>query len=233
LADSIRTLGVIQPITVKSTDEGRYIIISGERRWRAAQIAEIETLPAYIREADDTNLLDDAQLQDKAADAAGVKAESTNPAPGQNPNLLEYGTKQAEITEFYITDDRGVRTNAIIKGSEFTVHMKVAFYDHIPAPIFAVSIKNAIGVEITGTNTMIEKAFLDSAKPGDKKEITFTQKMSLQGGDYLLSLGLTGYNKDIFEVYHRLYDVLNISVVSDKNTVGYYDMDSKIIVRDC
>ena len=184
-------------------------------------------------ETDDTNLLDDAQLQDKAADAAGVKAEGTNPALGQNPNLLEYGTKQAEITEFYITDDRGVRTNAIIKGSEFTVHMKVAFYDHIPAPIFAVSIKNAIGVEITGTNTMIEKAFLDSAKPGDKKEITFTQKMSLQGGDYLLSLGLTGYNKDIFEVYHRLYDVLNISVVSDKNTVGYYDMDSKIIVRDC
>ena len=184
-------------------------------------------------EAEDTNLLDDAQLQHKAADAAGVKAEGTNPALGQNPNLLEYGTKQAEITEFYITDDRGVRTNAIIKGSEFSVHMKVAFYDHIPAPIFAVSIKNAIGVEITGTNTMIEKAFLDSAKPGDKKEITFTQKMSLQGGDYLLSLGLTGYNKDIFEVYHRLYDVLNISVVSDKNTVGYYDMDSKITVKDC
>ncbi len=184
-------------------------------------------------EEEDTNLLDDAQLQNKAADAAGVKETGTNPALGQNPNLLEYGTKQAEITEFYITDDRGVRTNALIKGSEFTLHMKVAFYDSIPAPIFAFSVKNAIGVEITGTNTMIEKAFLDSAKPGDKKEITFTQKMSLQGGDYLLSLGLTGYNKDVFEVYHRLYDVLNISVVSDKNTVGYYDMDSKITVKDC
>ena len=150
----------------------------------------------------------------------------------QNPELLEYGTKQAEITEFYITDDHDVRTNAILKDSEFTIHMKVAFYDHIPAPIFAFSIKNAIGVEITGTNTMIEKAFLDCAEPGQKKEITFTQRMSLQGGEYLLSLGLTGYRGDIFEVYHRLYDVLNITVVSDKNTVGYYDMNSQITVEE-
>ena len=150
----------------------------------------------------------------------------------QNPELLEYGTKQAEITEFYITDDHGVRTNAILKDSEFTIHMKVAFYDHIPAPIFAFSIKNAIGVEITGTNTMVEKAFLDCAESGQKKEITFTQRMSLQGGEYLLSLGLTGYRGDIFEVYHRLYDVLNITVVSDKNTVGYYDMNSQITVEE-
>ncbi len=56
LSESIRALGVIQPITVKRTDEGKYIIISGERRWRAARAAGVETLPAYIREVDDTNL---------------------------------------------------------------------------------------------------------------------------------------------------------------------------------
>ena len=56
LADSIRTLGVIQPITVKRTDDGRYLIISGERRWRAARKAGLESLPAYIREVDDENL---------------------------------------------------------------------------------------------------------------------------------------------------------------------------------
>ena len=150
----------------------------------------------------------------------------------QNPELLEYGTKQAEITEFFITDDHGVCTNTILKDSEFTIHMRVAFYDHIPAPIFAFSIKNAIGVEITGTNTMVEKAFLDPAEAGQKKEITFTQRMSLQGGEYLLSLGLTGYQGDVFEVYHRLYDALNITVVSDKNTVGYYDMNSQITVEE-
>ena len=110
--------------------------------------------------------------------------------------------------------------------------MRVEFSDHIPAPIFAFSIKNVMGTEITGTNSMIEKAFLESAETGQVKDITFTQKMDLQGGEYLLSLGVTGYNGDTFEVYHRLYDAMNITVVSDKNTVGYYDMNSVVMVRD-
>ena len=55
LASSIRQLGVIQPITVKKQGE-QYIIISGERRWRASQIVGLEPLPAYIREAYDENL---------------------------------------------------------------------------------------------------------------------------------------------------------------------------------
>lgn len=55
LADSIRTLGVIQPVTVKRNGD-KYVIISGERRWRAAQRADLKTLPAYIREVDDENL---------------------------------------------------------------------------------------------------------------------------------------------------------------------------------
>ncbi len=56
LADSIRQLGVIQPVTVRKDDNGKYIIISGERRWRAAQQAGLTSLPAYIREVDDETL---------------------------------------------------------------------------------------------------------------------------------------------------------------------------------
>ncbi len=56
LSASIAQLGVIQPITLKRTGEGRYTIISGERRWRASKMAGIEKLPAYIREVDDENL---------------------------------------------------------------------------------------------------------------------------------------------------------------------------------
>ena len=55
LADSIRQLGLIQPITVKRDGE-KYIIISGERRWRASERAGLESIPAYIREVDDTTL---------------------------------------------------------------------------------------------------------------------------------------------------------------------------------
>ncbi len=157
------------------------------------------------------------------------KAEETVSA-GENPELLEYGTKQAQITEYYITDDQGKRATAVIKGTEFQIHMRADFYEDLPAPIFAFSFKNIKGTEITGTNTMFEKAFLEPVKAGDTKDIIFTQKMSLQGGEYLLSLGLTGYEKDNFQVYHRLYDVLNVTVISDKNTVGFYDMDSVVTV---
>ena len=109
--------------------------------------------------------------------------------------------------------------------------MKVKFNNPIPAPIFAFTLKDKHGTEITGTNSMIEKAFLDSVKAGDEKEVTFTQNLDLQGGEYLISLGVTGYEGDKFQVYHRLYDVLNLTVVSDKNTVGYYDMNSKVVVK--
>ena len=149
-----------------------------------------------------------------------------------NPDAQEYGTGQARILEYYLTDERGVRALAILKGSEFTLHMRVRFQAHVPAPIFAFSFKDALGTEITGTNTMIEKSFLESGEPGQVKDIAFTQKMSLQGGEYLLSLGVTGYEGDRFQVYHRLYDVLDVTVVSDKDTVGYYDMDSRVTVTD-
>lgn len=56
LADSIRALGVIQPVTVRPNGDGTYVIISGERRWRAAQLAGLESIPVYVREADDQNL---------------------------------------------------------------------------------------------------------------------------------------------------------------------------------
>ena len=53
LADSIRTRGVIQPVLVRPLSGGRYELIAGERRWRAAQLAELETVPAIIRHHDD------------------------------------------------------------------------------------------------------------------------------------------------------------------------------------
>ena len=186
-------------------------------------------------EAEEERLLDDERLREMAAkgvDGSKIKKQ-TGEADGmaKNPELLEYGSKKALISEYYITDDKGVRTSAVIKGSRFTIHMKVEMSERIAAPIFAFTIKNVRGTEITGTNTMVEKAFLDAVEAGDVKEITFTQKMNLQGGDYLLSLGVTGYEGDDFTVYHRLYDVHNVTVISDKDTVGYYDMDSVIEVK--
>jgi len=184
---------------------------------------------------EEDSLLQDKELNELAAKNADGKSAREQKVSaevlGINEKALEYGTKDGEITEFYVTDKKGTKTSAIIKGEEFTLHMKVEFRNPVPAPIFAFTLKDKHGTEITGTNSMIEKAYLDSAIPGDIKEITFTQNLDLQGGEYLISLGVTGYEGDKFQVYHRLYDVLNLTVVSDKNTVGYYDMNSKVVVQ--
>ncbi len=187
-------------------------------------------------EAEGERLVDDEQLREMAAKGidgskTGAGREEKQSGMSENPELLEYGSKKAKITEYYITDEKGTRTSAILKGSAFAIHMRVEMAERINAPIFAFTIKNVRGTEITGTNTMIEKAFLESVEEGETREITFTQKMDLQGGDYLLSLGVTGYEGDDFTVYHRLYDVLNVTVISDKDTVGFYDMNSQVTVK--
>ncbi len=193
-----------------------------------------------LPDGDDQNLLHDESITLAARKAGSTEnsdmdaekpKDSAQNANAQNPDLLEYGTKQAEIEEYDVEDSQGRRTSAIIKGQKCSVHMTVRFWQDIEAPIFAFTIKNIKGVEITGTNTMVEKAFLQPVKKGEVKHITFTQKIDLQGGEYLLSLGVTGYEKEDFVVYHRLYDVLNITVISDKDTVGYYDMNSEVTVR--
>lgn len=162
-----------------------------------------------------------------------AKAEGKDKAgEAENTDTLEYGDGAASIEEFWVTDNKGVRSGSIIKGTEFTVHMRVRFKRAVAAPIFAFTFKNIMGIEITGTNSMVEKSFLDPVKEGDIKDISFTQKMTLQGGEYLLSFGVTGFEQNNFTVYHRLYDALNVTVVSDKNTVGYYDMESTCKVED-
>ncbi len=157
--------------------------------------------------------------------------ERVNKAP-VNKETLEYGSLKAAIVDYTILDNQGNPNSTIMKGAGCTFRMKVRFNEDVKAPIFAFTIKNKYGVEITGTNTMFEKAFLEPVSKGDVKIISFRQKVDLQGGEYLISFGVTGYEGENFTVYHRLYDVMNMTVVSGKNTVGYYDMNSKVTIED-
>ncbi len=63
LASSIRTLGLIQPITVRRSSPGKYQIISGERRYKACRLAGLSTIPAYIRDTDDQGMLEMAIVE--------------------------------------------------------------------------------------------------------------------------------------------------------------------------
>ena len=145
-----------------------------------------------------------------------------------NPEVQEYGDGRASFEDFGTLDARGYVTNLLLKGEMFTIRERIRFHAPIENPIFTYTLRDKKGTDITGTNTMFEGADIKPVKDGDVYTVSFRQKMNLQGGEYLLSMSCTGYENGEHVVYHRLYNVLSLTVISNKNTVGYYDMDSEV-----
>ena len=107
LAESIRTLGLIQPITVRRKDAGKYQIISGERRFRACSMSGMDMIPAYIRDTNDQGMLEMAIVEN-------IQRENLDPIEiamsyqrlidecslTQEQMALRVGKKRASITNF-------------------------------------------------------------------------------------------------------------------------------------
>ncbi|MBD5464408.1 MAG: ABC transporter ATP-binding protein [Lachnospiraceae bacterium] len=179
----------------------------------------------------DVETLEDISPKSRVIDGKGGE-DSWRKNFTVNDSVSDYGEKQAEIVDFAIIDQYGAMNNLIEKGTEFQVKAKIHFHEQVKNPIFTFTIKNAHGTDITGTNTMFERVETGIVSGGETRIVTYEQQMDLQGGEYLISLGCTGYVGDDFKVYHRLYDLVSISVISDKNTVGFFDMNTRITVEN-
>ena len=145
-----------------------------------------------------------------------------------NPSVTEYGDGRAKIYDLGLIDSKGEISNLLIKGEEFTIKERIRFFADIKQPIFTYTIKDKKGTELSGTNTMFELTDIEEVHAGDSYDVEFRQKMNLQGGEYLISMSCTGFENGQHVVYHRLYDVASITVISNKNTVGIYDMESRV-----
>ena len=165
-----------------------------------------------------------SEEEKKKSNAAGLMKDKI----AINPNRTEYGNGKAEIYDLGLFDERGNLTNLLLKGEYFEIKERIRFFEPIQAPIFTYTIKDKKGADLTGTNTMFEGADVKPVGQGDEYEVTFRQKMTLQGGEYLLSMSCTGFEQGEHTVYHRLYDIASITVISNKNTVGVYDMESEV-----
>lgn len=177
---------------------------------------------------------------------AGEHAEPTSPEAGQsspkptgfmkdhltlNPSSQQYGNGKAEIMDFGVLDKDGRPGNVLLKGEEFSIKERIVFHDDIAAPIFTFTIKDKRGMDLSGTNTLFEGKEIPAVKKGDEYYCTFTQRMNLQGGEYLLSISCTGFEEGEHTVYDRKYDITSITVLSNKNTVGIYDMESEVTLE--
>ena len=95
LADSISQHGVIQPLTVRAGQNGYYQIIAGERRWRAARLAGLRTVPVVVIEADDKTAMELALIEN-------LQRQDLNPmeeAMGYKQLMEEYGMTQEQVAE--------------------------------------------------------------------------------------------------------------------------------------
>ena len=145
-----------------------------------------------------------------------------------NAQLVEYGDKVAEIVDFAIIDHKGMITSSVDKNQRFRIKMKIKFHETMEHPIFAFSIKDRKGTEITGTNTALEDYTKDVVEAGKTVTVCFDQIMPLQSGQYLMSFGCTSYHLEELVIHHRLYDACFLEVFSMKDTVGFFDMNSTV-----
>lgn len=145
-----------------------------------------------------------------------------------NKNALIYGNMDAEIIDFGVFDSNNEPVQIISNNEEFYIGMVVKFNKKVANPIFAYTIKDLKGMEITGTNTICEGTEVGNYDKGDVVFVEFSQRVNLQVGQYALSLGCTKYSGDKLMVFHRLYDILLFEVISNRQFVGLFDLYTKI-----
>lgn len=147
----------------------------------------------------------------------------------QNPNLIEYGNLDAEVIDYGIFDTNRNYLSIIDNEKEVVLKSKIKFNKEVDNPIFTMTIKNFNGVEVAGTNTMIEKIYPGKFEKGDIVEVEFIQKLPLAPNKYTLSFSCTHINaKGELEILNRKYEALLIEIMSNKECVGIAKLDTRI-----
>ena len=147
----------------------------------------------------------------------------------ENPKLITYGNGDADVIDYGIFDTEGNYVNIIENDREVVLKSKILFNKDVREPIFTMTLKDFKGLEIGGTNTLIEKIATGDYKAGDIVEVQFKQRFNVAPGRYTLSFSCTHFNhRGELEVLNRKYDALLVEVLSVKDTVGLMRLDSDI-----
>lgn len=150
----------------------------------------------------------------------------------QNPNLIEYGNLAAEVIDYGIFDENNQFVPTIDNEKEVILKSKIKFNKEVDNPIFTMTVKNFNGIEIAGTNSMIEKIYPGRFKKGDIAIAEFKQILPITPGQYTLSFSCTHINsKGELEVLNRKYEALLVQIISSKENVGIIKLDTKMNVE--
>lgn len=150
----------------------------------------------------------------------------------ENPNIISYGNGKAEVIDYGMFDLNNNYISVIENDKEVVLKSKIWFKEDVSDPIFTMTIKDFQGLEVCGTNTLIEKIATGKYKKDDIVEVQFRQRINIAPGKYTLSFSCTHFNeRGELEVFNRKYDALLIEVLSTKDTVGIVCLDSNINIQ--
>lgn len=181
---------------------------------------------------DEENVSEEIEINENSEERHTDNGETWKDKMNQNPNMIEYGNKEAEVIDYGVFDKDGNLVNMFDNGDVITFKSKIKFNKEIKEPIFTVTLKDFSGKDVTGTNSNIEKIATGTFKKGDIAVVEFVQKVPIAPGKYTLSFSCTKYNADgELEALNRKYDALLVEIMSTKNTVGIVRLDSKINIR--
>ena len=146
-----------------------------------------------------------------------------------NPNMITYGTGEIKIVDYGIFNEKDEPIPVLTSNELVNIKIKSEFFADVECPTFSITIKDFLGKEICGTNTNFLKIYTGKCKKGEKYLYEFKQKLMLAPGKYTLSLSCSkfDFNGELIPI-NRNYDALIFEVISDKNIVGYYDIDTKV-----
>lgn len=197
----------------------------------------VELYKKIITGNDDRSKEKEKIKDEKANEKSNITEEMDNKESwkihfNQNPNLIEYGNKNAEVIDYGIFDENGKYLNSIDNEKEIILKSKIKFNKEVDNPIFTMTVKNFNGVEIAGTNSMIEKIYPGKFSKGDIVVAEFRQVLPIAPGPYTLSFSCTHINsKGELEVLNRKYEALLIEIMSNKDCVGIVKLDTKMKIE--
>jgi len=173
---------------------------------------------------------------DSSAISVDTKIEISDEKPlkaffDQHIELDTYGNGKATIIDYGILDVHHNPSAIIDYNAVFLIVMKVKFNEKVEDPIFAFTLKDSKGLEITGTNSLMKHTVTGSYDEGESVTVTFSQNANLQLGKYALSLGCVAINESGVEVFHRIYDAILFEVIGSVQMVGFFDLESKVSVE--
>jgi len=168
---------------------------------------------------------------------AGFEASADSNQPHQtawarlfrtNPGAHRYGSRRSEIIETGIFSTGGLAVQVLERNAEYLIRVKIRHNENMPSAIVSFVIKDPQGTVLCGTNTLFQNASMGHKRAGDVDVVTFRQRIRLNPGEYLLSVGSQELAPDGYVVHDLQMDQLAFQVVGQELRHGIFDPEATV-----